>query len=234
MRKVELDVNKQSQLNSATEFTRRHMCPAIVVSPDLVTGAHIARSVSRSNHKIITAVDWPKGTQYLSDKFRGMPSESISADGFEILLTANGKLGILKEIKFLSNFFRDHFPPTIELRFVLGWHMQDRTVDQFEYMVDACKQIPNPTLIRTTHLTKISSANGSIESHNSVIDKILAIRNIPIKISGNINAKSRIGCKKAVRFACTLEQATVLQKALSNNAIGQINKAVHEAEESIS
>jgi len=230
MLKVEIDVMKQVQLRKVTEFVQRHKCPALIVAPDLVTSASVARTLVRGSHKIIAAVDWPKGAQFMSDKFRGMPTEAVGADGFEILLTPGRKVEIVKEIKFLVAFFRDHFPPAVELRFVLGWFAPDRNEEMFEHMLEAFKQVPTPTLVRTTHLTKLTSADGSVDSQKGIMDKILNIKRVPIKLSGNIGLQVRLACRMAHRFACTIDQAKELQANLSNGVIEQMDNVVHDSE----
>lgn len=216
MHKVEIDISKQNQIAQATEFIKRYKCPAIVIPPDLFTNTNIVRSVAMSPHKIITTVDWPKGTQFLSDKFRGMASSAIHADGFEILLTPSGKIPTTKEIRFLSEFFADHFPPTVEMRFVLGWFAPNRTEDQIKHMIEACKSIPTPSMIRTTHLTKLAVTQGSLESHKRVIAEAISTKKTPLKISGNIDFGVRVGCQEVTRFGCTLQQAIDLQRDLAN------------------
>jgi len=105
MLRVELDVLKRPDLDQATRFAIKHKCPAMVVAPELARATTINRALGRGTFKIFTAVDWPKGNQHLSDKFRGMPSESVDVDGFEILLTANGKAAISKELNFCLRSF---------------------------------------------------------------------------------------------------------------------------------
>ena len=227
MLKVEIDVLKRSDLDIATRFMIKHKCPTLVVAPELVQTATINRALGRGEYKIFTAVDWPKGNQFLSDKFRGMPSESVNVDGFEILLTAGRQTAISKEIKFLADFFRDYFPPTTELRFVLGWFAPGRNQEQFEHMLEACNKVVGPALIRTTHLTKLTSVDGSTDSHKAVVETISGIKRIPIKISGNIGMQTRLGCKNAVKYACTLRQAMDLSKELSNGVLEDMTDAVN-------
>ena len=226
MNKIEIDATKENQVLQGTEFARRHKCPALVVPPDLVRPATVARAMARGSHKIICTVDWPKGTQYMSDKFRGMASEAVHADGFEVLLTPGGKLNIQKEVKFLDGFFRDHFDPTIEFRLVLGWYAQNRDADQIKHMVEAVRQIPTPMLIRTTHLTKIPAAKASIEAQQKIVDELVGIRRVPVKLSGNINSQIRHGISGVFRFGCTIQQASDLHKDLSNGVIEGIEEAV--------
>ncbi len=226
MVKIEVDATKENQVLHGTEFVRRHKCPALVVSPDLVRSATVARAMARGSHKIICAVDWPKGTQFNRDKFRGMASEAVHADGFEVLLTPGSKLNITREVKFLSNFFRDHFDQTIEFRLVLGWYAQNRDDEQIKHMVEAVRQIPTPTMIRTTHLTKIPAARATVEAQQEIVDEIVGIRRMPVKLSGNMNSKLRHGVGGVLRYGCTLQQATDLHKDLSNGVIEGIEEAV--------
>lgn len=227
---VEIDVLKQAQLRAATDFAAKHDCRALVVAPELTTDATIARAMIRHAHKIIAAIDWPKGNQFMADKFRGVPSQSLNCDGFEILLTNRDRGSIAKEIRFLNSFLRDHFPPTTEIRFVFGWFYPGRTEDQFKNMCDALKSIPNPALIRTTHLTKVSSTEGSVESHNELVKMIHAQKRAPVKVSGNVDIRVYSGCKLADRFACTIEQAVELHKQINDEGIKKISRAVTEPE----
>ncbi|MDP6584085.1 MAG: hypothetical protein QF535_05470, partial [Anaerolineales bacterium] len=89
-----------------------------------------------------------------------------------------------------------------------------------------CNNIPAPALIRTTHLTKLTSTDGSTDSHKDVMTTISGIKRIPIKISGNINMQTRLGCKTAIRYACTLRQAMDLNKELSNGVLEDMTDAV--------
>lgn len=227
MHKIEIDVTKPAQLRAATDFAVKHKCPALVVNPDLVTAALIGRGMTRGRYKVITGVDWPKGLQYHSDKFRGFPSESLKCDGFEILLTPRDKLGIQHEVRYLSKFFRDYVPPTAELRFVLGIHNPGRTMDHMIDMIHALAVIPNFAVLRTTHLTKIVSARSTIDAHNAILSEIKAVKPFPIKISGNINMKIRIGCD-AHRYACSVEQAQALFSELSDNGLKKLEATVKD------
>lgn len=225
MHATEIDVNKQAQIRPATQFIVKYKCPAIVVTPELVASAIIDRGILHGRHQVICAVDWPKGTQYMSEKFRGMPADSLTADGYEILLTAMDPDAITREVKFLRSFFDMHFNQLVELRFVLGYYNQGRTQEQFDAMIGACKSIAAPAMVRTTHLTKLSSADGSAQSQQQIVDHIRKVRPMPIKISGSVNLQSRLGCK-AERYACTLDQAIQLQKDLTDGGIKKVQREV--------
>jgi hypothetical protein len=150
----------------------------------------------------------------MHDKFRGMPSEALQADGFEILLTSRPRNDAIKEIKYLSSFMRDNFPPTIEVRFVFGFFMPDRTEEHFKDFCEGLKFIPHPAMIRTTPLSKIPAVSGTADAQTRIIDFICSQRNIPIKISGNLNRDMLTKCQ-AARFGCTLEQAQQIQMEMS-------------------
>ena len=215
MHKAEIDVHKHIFLRPAIEFAKRHSCKAIVVPPDLVLQAQISRGMARSNVKVIAAIDWPDGTHLMLDKFRGVPSESLGVDGFEILLTPATQSEMRKEARWLTSFFYDHFAPTVELRFVLGWKQPGRTDEQVEWSLAALQSARNPAFIRTTHLNKLSAADGGIESHNSIINTIRKLKPSAVILSGNINAQIYTKCN-AERFACSMEQAVALQRELAN------------------
>ena len=229
LQNVEVDINKAAHIKPAIQQMIRHKCQAMVVSPDLVTSATIDRGISRCNFKIITTIDWPKGTQGLSDKFRGLPTEALNADGFEILLPPNKKVGILKEVKFLSEFFRNHFPQTTEFRFVLGWYAIGRDPEMLMEMCEACKTIPTPSLIRTTHLTKIPAAESTVESHQKMVEAIKSVKRMPVKISGNVNHAAYRSCK-ADKFACSYEQFIQLCHDEQDVGMKKLNKVISKAE----
>lgn len=214
--KLEIDVNKNEQLDEAAELAKRCYCPALVVSPDLVATATLVRGIRQGRFKVITAIDWPKGEQYCREKFRGIPIESLQSDGFEIILTPRDNLSqIATEIKYISGFVREQFNQLFELRFVLDIDQSNRTDSIISHMLETCKQIPLPFLIRTTHNTKISP-QVKIASHLETIKNTLAVQ---VKVSGNVDFNIYTNVK-AERFAATLQQAQSIVKEMQN--IGKV------------
>ena len=159
--KMEIDVSNLKQLDEACDIASEYSCPAIVVPPTIVTPAVIKRGILRGKWKIVTLVDHPKGKQYRDQKFRGMPSDSLQADGYEVLLTEGNKNEVHREVQWLSNFFDQYFAPITELRFTIGIGLDNRDGDFIESICEAASKIPSPSFIRNTHLTKLPSALGS-------------------------------------------------------------------------
>lgn len=230
MRLVEIDVIKHQQLRNAVDLAARHNCPAIVVMPEYVKEARVMRGIARGRFKIISAIDWPKGDKFNTDKFMGLQRDALEADGFEILLTARHQNDTLKEVKYLSKFAQQYLNPTFEMRAVLGCYATSRTEDHLINMCKALNQTPNITMIRTTHLTKINAAHSHSDTQSELVEKIKSICNRKVKVSGNITFKNRMGIR-AERFACTPEQAKALQKELSDEGLKTLRNTVHVKEQ---
>jgi len=231
MLKTEIDVTKMNQLPAAAHFAHKHKCPAIVVPPDLFRVAFLAKArMPSAQFKIIAAIDWPKGTNFRQDKFRGVETETMSADGFEILLTQRNYRDMVRELKYLEKLFSDYFNPLIECRYVLGWFAQDRDEEQFGDMIKAIQEVKSPTLIRTTHLTKLPAACNDADTHLEVANEITKPKRIPIKLSGNMNFRIRLKAKgdPISRYACTLEQAEKMEQDLSNGALEELKNIVSD------
>lgn len=209
--KLEIDVYSSGEIRDAIDFAIKNKCTAIVVPPDLVLQANLARGVHRGKFKIISTVDYPKGVNYCHDKMRGMPVESLSADGFEILLSKGDKASITKEVTTLSKFLRDYLPSTTELRFTLG--TTDKPKDQIETILNAMKLLPQPAMVRTAQLSKVKVSYGTIKYHNDLIDEITSIFNTRVKLSGNITREAVLQCSRAVKFGVSLSQAVAIAKA---------------------
>ena len=230
MRLVEIDVIKQQQLRSAVDLATKYRCPSIVVMPDYVKEAMVMRGMARGNFRIIATIDWPKGEKFNTDKFMGLQRDALEADGFELLLTATNQNETLKEVKYLSKFARQYLNPLFEMRAVLGCYATGRTDDHLVHMCKALIQVPNITMIRTTHLTKINAAHGNADAQNDLISKIKGICTRKVKVSGNITFKNRMGIK-AERFACTPDQAKALQKELADEGLKSLRNTVHIKEQ---
>lgn len=210
--KLEIDVCRPDQIREAADIAKRHSCPALVVSPDLVVVTGLTRSVKQAKFKVITTIDLPRGELYGKEKFHGLPGEAMGADGFEILLTPrNNASEILAEIKYLHNFIRQYFGPIVEIRFILGIGQSPRTEQHFKNMLLACRSIPMPTLVRTTVSTKLSPTQAGVEVFNKQIAMMKESCAVPIKISGNVdyNIYNNV---HAERFAVSIQQAQLIAK----------------------
>lgn len=215
--KFELDISKTSQIDEAVDFAIRYKCPAIVVPPELVATMNIARGVKSGKFKIITAIDWPRGVNFGPNKFMGIDAEAIASDGFEILLTNCSPQMVKEEIKYIYDLKDGYFSaPFVDFRLILGYYIDDRTEEFFKTVLDELKSRQRPTMIRTSHLTKIPATKSTVEAHSEVIKFIKANTGTPIKISGNINAKIVAGCKNVDFYAVTPQQAKSILEDMEN------------------
>lgn len=214
--KLEIDVPQSDQLAEAANLAKKHSCPALIVAPDLVLTAGITRSVKLAKFNILTIVDHPRGELFNKEKFRGFPTEAINAQGFEILLTAKQThYEVAAEIKYLSEFCRNYFGVTTEIRFVLDLNQPNRNLQFATNALLACKTIPMPSLIRLTHHTKVTPAQSNIESTIKLIEELRKVCAVPIKVSGNVDYKIYKQVP-ADKFGVSLLQAQAISEEVTN------------------
>jgi len=210
--KLELDIMQSNEIIESVQLAHKYKFPAIIVHPGLSSDAIIARSKTGAKFKIITPIDWPKGETFGMNKLRGLSTDSLETDGFELLLTPN-KLEIetRNETKVLTEFIKRHLSDQTEVRFVLGTSM--RSKENIETMCKGLISVRTPSMIRTDIQLKLQISKANPEEHNIQIQYIRDIIKAPIKISGNIvNLKSITTCPNASRFAVNLTQAKVIIK----------------------
>ena len=204
--KIDLDVAKNDRLDEAADLAKKYFCKAIVVPPELVAQSLIMRGIKQAKFKIISQIDWLKGDQYGREKFRGITTEALSADGFEVMLTARDNYGdVFNELKYLAQFFGEYFAQLVEFRIVLGTDMPGRNKQVIEHMLNGCKHIPLPTYIRTTPGTRLNHTNSDLESLNKTVDNIKKIVNAPIKVSGAMSPDIYDHCK-ADQYGISIQQ----------------------------
>lgn len=214
--RLELDVMQASELIEAAHLAVKHKLPAMIVHPMIASEALMARGKTGGIYKIITPVDWPKGDTYGMTKFRGLSTDALDADGFEILLT-HGKnpIDTKKEAKLLTEFIKMHLSELAEVRFVIGAYT--RTTAEIETILDALLTVRMPTLIRIDCQLKLQVSKANAEIHNSIIDLIRKHISAPVKLSGNITSvRSVTACNRAERFAVNLLQAKAIIKEFNS------------------
>lgn len=205
--RLELDVMQANELSDSIELAMKHNFPAIVVHPGLSSDAIRMRGRFGGRFRIITPVDWPKGDNFGSIKMRGLSTDALEADGFEICLTGGKDEGATRnEAKALTEFIRRHIGELVEVRFVLGAFLRDEA-----NILSMCRGLVGvrvPTFIRTDTQLKLQVSKANTEAHNLLMDSIRGIIRAPIKISGNITSvRSVTGSPDASRFAVNLAQA---------------------------
>ena len=215
--KLELDVMQANELVEASQLATKHKFPAMVVHPMIATEALMARGMAQGGYKIIIPVDWPKGSAqqkgiFGMPKLRGLSTDALDADGFEILLTGGKTISdTRKEAQVITDFIKTQLAETIEVRFVLGAFF--RTEEVISGMCEALQGVRAPSYIRTDHQLKLQVSKASADAHNHIMDLILSNTKAPIKLSGNISTVRTItSCGRAQRFAVNVLQAKAIIK----------------------
>jgi hypothetical protein len=214
LNRLELDVMQANELQEATELASKYLIPAVIVHPGLSGDAIRARGRAKARFKIITPVDWTKGAEYSTNKFRGLSTDAIEADGFEILLTGGVDEGSTKrEAMELTKFVKDHLSELTEVRFVLG--VFSRSEEEINSLLSGLVGVRTPSLIRTDTQLKLQVSRANLETHLATIDKIRERIRAPIKISGNVGSARMLGSiPDTHRLAVSVTQARAIIKEI--------------------
>lgn len=217
--KLEIDVMQVNELHEAAEVAYKYNLPALVVHHGLSSEAIIAKNRVGAKFKIITPIDWPKGETFGTTKMRGLTTDALEADGFEILLTPNKSVNETKnEATAITEFIRRHIGPQVEIRFVLG--CQTKSEEEILNICQGLVGIRTPTLLRTDTQIKVQVSKANVNEHNRHISTIQSIIKAPVKVSGNINnLKCATECDSASRFAVNLVQAKTIIKEFKSQPL---------------
>jgi deoxyribose-phosphate aldolase len=214
LNRLEIDVMQANELAEASELAAKHKIPALVVHPDLASEAQIYRGRAGGRYFLITPIDWPKGEIFGQNKLRGLSTDALDADGFEILLTGGkNKIDSRNEAKALTEFIKTHLAESLEVRFVLG--VNGRDDDNIKALCEALLDVRTPAYVRTDIQLKLQVSKANPDIHNKIMETIRSIVKVPIKLSGNINnVRTITSCNDAARFAVNLLQAKNVVKEL--------------------
>lgn len=214
LNRLEIDVMQANELAEASELAAKHKMPALIVHPDLASEAQIYRGRTGGRYLLITPIDWPKGETFGQNKLRGLSTDALDADGFEILLTGGKSMQDSRnEAKYLTEFIKTHLNPMVEVRFVLG--SNSRSEHNIQKMCEALREVRTPAFIRNDTQLKLQVSKANPNTHNQLMEIISKEIKAPIKLSGNINGVRPItSCNDASRFAVNLLQAKNVVKEL--------------------
>lgn len=210
--KLEIDVMNMNEVTEASQYALKYKLPAIVVHPGLSSEAIIARDRAGGKYNIITPIDWPKGEIFGMNKMRGLYTDNLEADGFEIMLTPDKlELETRNEAKLLTDFIKNRIAEDKEVRFVIG--TVSRSEENVLSMCKGLLTVRTPAYIRTDHNLKTQVGKANPEEHNRVIELIRSIIRVPMKISGNLNnLKAVVSVPTASRYGVSLSQAKTIIK----------------------
>lgn len=225
---LEIDAMQANELLEASQITAKYKLPSLIVHQDLSSEAFILRAQLQANYKIITPIDWPKGSNYGLLKLRGLSTDALEVEGFEILLSDSKNTADIKnEAQAITDFIKHHLTELHEIRFVLGTSI--RNDEAIKRICEAIKSVRSPAYIRNDTALKTQIIKANPEIHNSTIDQISSVVKAPIKISGNIsNFRTMIQCKRAKRFAVNLSQAKTIIKEYQSHPSEELKKLLYD------
>lgn len=191
--KLELNLSDPTvPLPFAATLASKHKMAAIVLyDPTLIVPLNQLRLSSNGRYKIILAVDFPYGANYVLEKFKQLPQEFLvdTVDGFDILLsskTYNGtipnEIEVRNEVKILRDFVQ-RFNKQLEVRFVVDAMTRDREL--VENALKAIKTCP-VTFIRLDHNLEMPSAKANLETISKAIERVKQHTPVPVKVSTNV------------------------------------------------
>jgi hypothetical protein len=230
--KLEIDVLVAGELDEAAQLAAKYHLPALVIHPGLAVEGHIARGRIRGQYKIITPIDWPKGEIFGSSKMRGLSTDALEAEGFEILLTpGKSEVDTRNEAKVITEFIRNHLGPLPEIRFVMG--TLTRPTEEIKIQSLGLKGVPLPAFVRNDISLKSQVSKANPDVHNANIDIMTESTKFPVKISGNINdLKAIASCKNADKFGVSLLQAKQIIKEFNSHP-QKLKELLGDAEDTV-
>jgi deoxyribose-phosphate aldolase len=201
-----------NELEDAAKIATKYNFQGMVVHPQIITDALFVRGRMQGRYKIYTPVDWPKGENFGMVKLRGLSSDALDVDGFEVLLTGEKSMVETRnEAKVLTEFVKTQLSDITEIRFVIGTSI--RTPENVALMLEAFKDVRTPSYIRNDHHLKLQVSKANADNHNAFMDQLLEVFRAPVKLSGNINnVRAVTSCDRAQRFAVNINQARAIIK----------------------
>jgi hypothetical protein len=157
-------------------------------------------------------------------KMRGLSTDALEVEGFEILLTGGMNLTETRnEAKLLTEFVKSHLSEEHEVRFVLGTQMRDQ--DQVKVICEALQDVRMPTYVRNDVPLKLQVSKANADVHNEMMEIIADTIRVPLKIAGNINGFRVVtSCQGASRFAVSLLQAKIIIKEFQQQPSDQLRE----------
>jgi len=206
-----LIVAKPDELRNAALFMNKNRCSAMHITPDIIDEAVIARELTKSNYKIVVMVDYPRGSKYGVDKFKGTTTDFFLADGYDIVLTpGRNENDINSEAKSIVSFIKEMVNPMATVCLTLNRSMREDV--EFMTCLRAClAQIPH--FIKFEANPKIQPSLANLEVHDNTVKMVRNLNAVPLVVCGNVNYKVYDGLLAVgdLQFAVSLDQAQRLE-----------------------
>lgn len=205
-------------MSKMSTFVMKYKIPAVVIDHRYIETALWERTRHSGQFKIICPVDFPHGRHFALEKIRDLPQAALSADGFEIMLSANlSDKECLNELRVITEFFHKSIDPTKELRWVLGY--RSRSYESVRAFLPHITKWP-VAFIRTDN--NLTVPTFDIKKHNADITEIKNYVGCPIKISGNVDLDTINSVPLARRFDVNMTQArTIIKQLQTKNAMSK-------------
>lgn len=213
--KVEIDVFQKTDIQPVINLVMKHDISAIVTHPDLMQDCMGFRDRYRLGVKIYSIIDWPKGENSATTKFRFINSNALYADGFEIMLGETDTLD--KDINQCLSFVRHNIGQDKKVRFVLNCYDFERYKPPYDYlhkMANLFLDCGIPSCVRINAETKFPSTKVNAAYFNTVMQEFRSIINVPMKASGNASYAMASECKYD-KYAVNLKQIESFIEELS-------------------
>jgi len=207
---IELIAPTEEELKAADKIASSIGSRVIYVTPNLVQVAGVARSLSNGKYAIYVMVDYPKGSKYGMDKFKGTSTDFFLADGYDIILTPDrGAEGLKKEIVSIHSFIKKMVSQHVDVCFTINVSTRDE--EELEKCASTFYNNP-PTKIKTEASATVQPTKANLDVHKKTIEIMRNYCTTPIVISGNINYNIYKELKSSCKIAVSPKQYEQMKK----------------------
>lgn len=201
--RLNLIVDNENLTKEADEFARKNGCKYMFVTPELVNAIGVYRGVNNGKYKIIVMVDYPKGSTYGTDKFKGMPAEFFLTDGYDLILSHSNIDKLVAEAKSLHSFVKTMIGSTYITCFTINRSLY-KDNDLSPLYSELSSLVPDMVKIESS--PKVQPTKANLDTHQQTISDIRSHYNGNIIVSGNIDAECYVNIPNR-EFAVSLPQA---------------------------
>jgi len=207
---IELIATTEDELKEADKIAANGSARTIYVMPGLIQIAGVARSLSNGKYKIIIMVDYPKGSHYGMDKFKGTPTDFFLADGYDIILTpGRTPTEVENEIKIVNSFIKTMISQHSMVCYTINASMRNQA--EIEACARAFSSSP-PGLIKLEASTTVQPTKANLEVHKNTIKLIRNSCTSPIAVCGNVTYGIYKEFSSIHKIVASPEQYRVMKK----------------------